>query len=203
MEDQELEVKLYVHDLGAIEGRLLELGAGLVQPRTHEFNLRFDTPAGDLSQGFRVLRLRQDTAARLTYKGPARTQDGVRVRQEIEFTVGDFRAARAFLEVLGFQVSMIYEKYRTIYEFEGVHITLDELPYGNFVEIEGPSVERIRAVNLRLDLDWQAGISESYAILFERLRNEMGLEFRDLIFDNFSRLELAAKDLNVKPADVI
>lgn len=201
MEDQELEVKLYVQDLGAVEGRLLELGAELIQPRTHEFNLRFDTHDGDLSQGFRVLRLRQDTAARLTYKGPARTQDGVRVRQEIEFTVGDFRAARAFLEALGFQVSMIYEKYRTIYEFEGVHITLDELPYGNFVEIEGPSVERIRAVNQRLDLDWQAGISESYAILFERLRNEMGLEFRDLIFDNFSRLELTAKDLNVKPAD--
>ncbi|HEX7975021.1 MAG TPA: hypothetical protein VF498_11485, partial [Anaerolineales bacterium] len=66
MKDQELEVKYYISDLTALERRLLSLGASLVQPRVRETNLRFDTPQGSLAQGFQVLRLRQDTEARLT-----------------------------------------------------------------------------------------------------------------------------------------
>ena len=41
--------------------------------------------------------------------------------QELEFTVGDFDMARAFLQALGYQVSMIYEKYRAGYDWEGMH----------------------------------------------------------------------------------
>ena len=128
MKDQELEVKFYVKDLASVERRLVALEARLVQPRAHEINLRFDTPAGDLARGLQVLRLRQDTAARLTYKGPAQARDGVRVRQEIEFVVEDFETARAFLEALGYRVSMLYEKFRTVYDIDDVHVTLDELP---------------------------------------------------------------------------
>ncbi len=200
MKDQELEVKFYVRDLATVEGRLMALEARLAQPRTHEINLRFDTPAGDLAKGFQVLRLRQDSAARLTYKGPAQTRDGVRVRQEIEFVVEDFDVARAFLEALGYQVSMIYEKYRTVYDFGRVHVTLDELPYGSFVEIEGPDTEHIRAVNQRLGLDWGASVAESYVMLFDRLRREMNLPFRDLAFDNFAGLEITPEALNVRSA---
>ena len=110
MDNQELEVKYLISDLAGLESRVQELGALKFQPRTHEVNLRFDTPSGDLAQKYQVLRLRQDIETRLTFKGPAHTEQGVRIRQEIEFTVGDFDAARLFLEALGFQVSMIYEK---------------------------------------------------------------------------------------------
>lgn len=200
MKDQELEVKFYVHDLAKVEQRLTALAAILTQPRTHEVNLRFDTPAGELARGLRVLRLRQDTAARLTYKGPAQERDGVRVRQEIEFVVEDFETARAFLEALGYRISMMYEKYRTVYDIGDVHITLDELPYGNFVEIEGPGVERIRSVNQHLGLDWSASVSESYVMLFDRLRRVMNLPFRDLSFENFEGLVIAPEVLNIRPA---
>lgn len=201
MKNQELEVKFYVHDLAAIEQHLVSLDAVLVQPRTFEINLRFDTPEQELSTNFRVLRLRQDTAARMTFKGPAYGSEGVRVRQEIEFIVEDFEAARDLLEALGYQVSMGYEKYRTVYDLGEVHITLDEMPYGNFVEIEGPDPESILEVNLDLGLIWEARASESYVNIFERLKKELKLDFRDLSFENFTWLEISPDQMKLPFAD--
>ena len=201
MNDQELEVKFFVADLAAVEARLQALEARLLQPRVHEVNLRFDTPDGELSRQFRVLRLRQDEAARLTYKGPSEYQEGVRLRQEIEFTVGDFGAAQRFLEALGYRVALMYEKYRTTYELEGVHVTLDKMPYGTFIEIEGPDPASIRHVNEQLGLNWDHRVPESYTMLFERLRDTLDLSFTDLSFANFAGLDISMEAINVKPAD--
>jgi adenylate cyclase class 2 len=201
MDEQEIEVKFYVLDLARIEAHLQELGARLTQARTHELNLRFDTPTGELKRTFQVLRLRQDTAARLTYKGPGVIQEGVRSRQEIEFEVSDFRAARHFLEALGYGVAMIYEKFRTGYELPGLHIALDELPYGKFVEIEGPNIPTLQEFNRRLGLDWEAAVTESYTMLFDHLNQALGLNFKDLIFENFKDLPNGVQRLGVRNAD--
>ena len=109
--NKELEAKFYLTDLGWLQESLTEQSAKLVQPRTYERNLRFNTSEGILTQSRQVLRLRVDTANHLTYKGPGEVKDGVSARSEIEFTVGDFENAKALLEALGYQVSMIYEKY--------------------------------------------------------------------------------------------
>lgn len=198
---QELEVKFYLDHLPALEEKLRSLGAEPAQARVHETNLRFDTPQGDLSRTYQVLRLRQDTAARMTYKGPGEQQGGVRVRREIEFTVSDFEAARELLAALGYEVSLMYEKYRTTYMLDGVLVTLDQMPYGNFAEIEGPDPERIAAVNQRLGLNWECRVLESYTTLFEELRERRGLDFRDLSFANFAGLKISAADLEVQAAD--
>jgi len=201
MNYQELEVKYYVTGLSEIERRVRDLNALLTQPRTLEVNLRFDTSSGQLGRGMQVLRLRQDTQARLTYKGPSLVSDKARLRQEIEFSVSDFAAARAFLEALGYQVVMIYEKYRCVYDFRDMHIALDELPYGYFVEIEGQTVEEIRQISQLVKLDWEKSVPESYTMLFERLRVHQKLAFRDLVFDNFRDLEILPEFLHVEPAD--
>jgi adenylate cyclase class 2 len=195
--DQELEVKFYLPDLLTLRARLETAGAQLVQPRVHEINLRFDTPSGDLARGYRVLRLRQDTEARLTYKGPGELVDGVRSRQELEFTVSDFGTARHFLEALGYEVSVMYEKYRTTYALRGVLVTLDEMPYGNFAEIEGPDGASIRKTAEVLGLDWERRILDSYIMLFDRLRERLGLAFRDLSFENFEELTVTGEMLGL------
>ncbi len=182
---KELEVKFYVPDLPAIENRLIALGAQLEQARIHEVNLRFDMPDGALARSFRVLRLRMDTAARMTYKGPGTLQDGVRLRQELEFTVGDFDTAKALLEALGYEVVVMYEKYRAVYRLEGVMVTLDEMPYGNFVEVEGPDGASIRAIAEQIGLGWESRILDSYLMLFDRVRAALSLSCHDLSFANF------------------
>lgn len=197
----EQEVKYYIADLEKLEARLQKLGARQVQPRVHEVNLRFDTQQGDLARAYQVLRLRRDQNNRLTYKGPSKFQDGVRVREEIEFQVSDFEAARAFLEALGYQVSMMYEKYRAAYELDEVEITLDEMPYGDFAELEGPDPQVIQQVNQRLGLDWEARSDASYTVLFDQLKQRLGLNFRDLSFENFEAVKITARDLQLRPAD--
>lgn len=201
MKDQEIEVKYYIADLPALEAKLQRLGARLAQQRTHEINLRFDTVDDEMKRSFQVLRLRQDKAARMTYKGPSQYQDGARLRQEIEFEVSDFEAARRFLEALGYHVSMMYEKFRAVYELDGVEITLDEMPYGNFAELEGPDTNSLRTVNEKLGLDWEARAEESYTVLFDQLREVMGLAFSDLSFENFRDLDVSPAAMNLRPAD--
>jgi adenylate cyclase class 2 len=202
MKDQEIEIKLYLSDLPAFRQRLEARGAGLVEARLHEVNLRFDTPGGDLTRTAQVLRLRRDSAARLTYKGKGDTSGEVFVRREIEFTVGDFQAAQAFLEALGFTVSLLYEKYRTTYDLDGVHVTLDEMPFGNFSELEGPDAGSIRLVAEKLGVNWEARIADSYTSLFERLKDKLGLAFRDLSFENFRGIVVPPQALGVQPADI-
>lgn len=198
---QELEIKLYLSDLLAFHRQVEALGGQLVEPRLHEINLRFDTPDGELTRTAQVLRLRQDTAARLTYKGPGKTVDGVHVRKEIEFIVSDYQSAESLLEALGYRVSLMYEKFRTTYELEGLQITLDEMPYGNFTEIEGTDAAAIHTAATKLGIKWEARILESYTSLFDHLRKELGFTFRDLSFQNFAELKITPYDLGVTPAD--
>lgn len=198
---QELEVKLYVARLEPVVQKLEALGGRLTHSRKLETNLRFDTPERDLSRSYQALRLRHYEVDRVTYKGPSEFVEGVRSRREIEFSVDNFDAARELFESLGFQVFFIYEKYRAAYEVNGVEVSVDELPYGKFIEIEGNDAGKIRAVAVKLGLNWEARISESYTALFENLRKRLDLPFRDLTFENFLGRQATHKDLGVRPAD--
>ena len=201
MNDQEIEIKLYLSNMAAFHRRVEEQGARLVEARLHEVNLRFDTPDGELTRTAQVLRLRQDNVAHLTYKGKGDTGGDVYIRREIEFTVGDFQAARTFLEALGYIINLMYEKYRTSYNLDGVIVTLDEMPFGNFSELEGPDAESIHQVAEKLGVNWEARITDSYTSLFAHLKNGLGLTFRDLSFENFKGITVSPQALGVQPAD--
>lgn len=198
----ELEVKFLLSRPGAFEDRLGVLGAQLLHPRVHEINLRFDTPDGALTSRAQVLRLRRDHQTTLTYKGPGETQAGVRKRREIEFTISDYQAAQALLEALGYRVLLMYEKHRTTYAWQGVLIVLDEMPYGNFAEIEGPDPELIHTTSAHLGMAWEARLLDSYTMLFDKLRGVYAFTFRDLSFANFAGLDVDWSALGIPPADL-
>ena len=201
MNDHELEIKLFISNLPALETRLQELGAELEQAHQHEHNLRFDTPGLELTRQHRLIRLRKDQATHLTYKGPMSIMEGLSSRKEIEFTVDNYDAARRFIKALGYEVSVIYEKYRTTYNYDGMHITLDEMPYGDFIEIEGQDAPSIQEACRLLGLDQEAAVTDSYLSLFERLKKALKLEFRDLTFKNFEGLDIDLGVLRISPAD--
>lgn len=198
---QETEAKFYIQDLNRIKSQLEKLSAQLIQERVLETNIRFDLPGATLRAQGRVLRLRRDTDVRLTYKGASTNEQGVLSREEIEFVVEDFEKARRFLEALGYQKLVYYEKYRTTYEWNKTHVMLDELPYGDFVEIEGETVETIRMVTDQLNLDWAVAIGTSYSALFDRVRRALKLSFQDLSFSSFENVKVQATDLGVLVAD--
>jgi adenylate cyclase class 2 len=200
---QEIEAKFYVRDLKKIDACLQDLEARLIQPRVLETNIRFDLPDGGLRSEGRVLRLRQDTEAKLTYKSGSSNEQGVLSRTEIEFTVDDYEKAKQFIEALGYQKLVYYEKYRTTYELDGCHIMLDELPYGNFVEIEGEGVESIRAVADKLNLNWDTAAPISYHLLFTRVcAKRPELDPSDLSFAALKGVDITAEALSIRVADV-
>jgi adenylate cyclase class 2 len=186
----ETEVKLYAPDLSVIEQRLLTAEAELAAPRVFERNVRYDDVNGGLVASGQVLRLRADTRVRLTYKGQGAALDsGALTRFEAEVEVSDFDAMQAILEKLGYRPYMTYEKYRTTYTLAGVEIVLDELPYGNFVEIEGEAA-LIEDVIVRLGLERARRYPRSYTALFDNVRRSLGLAFTDLTFANFSGISV-------------
>jgi adenylate cyclase class 2 len=213
-ENNETEVKFHIQHINAVKERLQTLGALLIHPRTLELNLRFDTPGRDLIREGRVLRLRQDESIRLTYKDGSQLKDGALSRREIEFSVSNLDSAQQFIEALGYEIIFIYEKYRTTYSMpvktkdvtrelqsRETHIMLDELPYGNFVEIEG-ELDELKPLAQRLLLNWDAAIPASYHSLFERVSRSKNLTFRDLRFEKFKGIEIGPADLGVLPADI-
>jgi adenylate cyclase, class 2 len=187
----ETEIKIWVDDLHAVTTRLRALGAALAAPRVFERNNRYDRSDGSLTASGIVLRLRQDSRARLTYKEPGSIQDGVISRFEAELEVSNFDTAAKILERLGFIFSFAYEKYRTTYRYGDCEIVLDEMPFGSFVEVEGSHAAILRVV-AEIGLDAAPRVAMSYAAAFDRVRELLGLRFTDATFENFAHLDLPA-----------
>lgn len=183
----ETEVKFHLPDPEAVRTRLLDLGARSLG-RCREHNLRLDSPDGRLSRGRSLLRLRQDRGCTLTFKSAAPGADpAFKQMIELEVQVSDFERMLSVLAALGFRPVQTYEKWRESFEMGETVFCLDELPYGHFLEIEGPPAAVVEA-GRTLGLPWDKRILLTYLDIFERLRDRYGLAFDDLTFDRFNRL---------------
>jgi adenylate cyclase class 2 len=189
----ETEMKLYVPDLQSVQKKLDAAGATLKAPRVYERNVRYDDAARSLTPKGIVVRLREDTRVRLTYKDEGNATDGIVSRFEAEVEVSDFDAMETILGKMGYSPYLVYEKYRTTYELENTEIVLDEMPYGHFVEIEGEA-GTIKKLVTTLDLGTAKQFEGSYSTLFERLRQKLGLTFSDLTFENFKGVTVKEED---------
>lgn len=182
----ETELKLYMPDLTAVARKIEAAGGVITAPRVYENNVRYEDARGEFAASGAVLRLRQDTRARLTYKEGAHSLgDFGSSRYEAEVEVSDFAEMETILLKLGFHSVLRYEKYRTTYELDGAEVTLDEMPYGNFVEIEGDE-DAIRGLVEKLELQNAHRMPASYTTLFKFVKRNLGLTFTDLTFENFA-----------------
>jgi adenylate cyclase class 2 len=201
MEFKEREVKFYLQNLPEIEERLKLCGAELVQERIFEKNIRLDTADHNLMKEGRLLRLRQDKKVRVTYKADAKVEDGVIARTEIEFTADDLGVVKMLFEALGYQATVVYEKYRSVYQLGDVQVMLDELPFGDFIEIEAPNNVLIEGVAQMLGLNWSRAINTNYLGLWQTAKMRTGLKFNDLTFENLQDFPIKPSTLGVEPAD--
>ena len=186
---QEVEVKLHTPDLARVRGALEGAGATLLKPRLFERNVRYDSEDRMLSAQGIVLRLRQDEAVKLTYKSDASVEHGIVTRFEAEVEVSDYETMDVILRRLGYGVALVYEKYRTTYVLGGAEIVLDELPYGNFTEIEGDA-ETIERVVEVLGLGACRRMMGSYVQIFAELKQRLGMVARDCTFEAFADVDV-------------
>ncbi len=168
----EIEIKMKVDDLDAIERRVIDAGGEFVADML-EKNTYFDSRDRAFTGADQGLRIRQEFGASdgslrqtvMTYKGP-REPGLTKKREEIEFALDHAEAATEILERLGFGISLAFEKSRKRYRLADCIIELDILEaLGRFVEIEGPSDESVLAMRDRLGLADFEVVSKGYAAL--------------------------------------
>ena len=103
-----------------------------------EFEENIVYSGGGLDPNKQVLRLRRvGGKAILTYKERHPSESSIKRHREDETGVQDAEALAAILDALGFKPTLVYEKRRRTWQWKGVEIVVDELPFGLFVEIEG------------------------------------------------------------------
>lgn len=181
----ETEVKFHLSDPSAVRTRLLAWGARSMG-RGLERNIRFDDAGKNLMRSKSLLRLREDHKVTLTFKAvPADADPAFKQLVELEVEVADFVAMQRILASLGYHPEQSYDKWRETLTLDRTAFCLDTLPFGDFLEIEGPK-EAILAAAKRLDLDWDKRILLNYLEIFDVIRKRENLSFADVTFSNFA-----------------
>lgn len=104
---------------------------------------------GRLDDRGAVLRLRKiGDSTLLTYKENIRNDLDVKHKIEYETEVADVDAMEKIIGMLGYRLSVVYEKRRKTWHMKNVEIVLDELPFGLFMEIEGTHKNIVKAEKL-------------------------------------------------------
>ena len=183
----EQETKFFLPDSTALRERIASLGLTLFQARMHEENIRFDTPDGTLTRQGKVLRLRKAGRCILTYKQPEHPSAASPARRhmESEVAVEDLDRTAYILEGLGYRPIVRYEKYREVFTRDATLVMVDQLPFGDFLELEGPDLAQLRAMAGLLGLDWSSALQASYMGIFLTIKRTYQLTIREATFDTF------------------
>ena len=200
MRKRETEVKLKVSDIEAIRERLQRLGLRLLDRRSLEDNVLFDTPDRALRKVRSILRLRRYAGKWIvTFKGTPAADPLYKSRLELESAVENPEAIRLLFEALGFRPVFRYQKYRSHYgpgesaesRKASFEIALDETPIGNFLEIEGSrrSIDRMAS---QLGYSRSDYSTASYGALYLEECRQRNIVPGDMVFP--------AKARRVKPA---
>jgi len=124
---------------------------------------------GILAETNSIVRIRktQDRTL-LTYKRRVANQSDVKEQIEFETEVSDADAAANIVKELGLVPALVYEKRRKTWRIRNVEVVLDELPFGLFMEIEGP-VTGIKEVEILLGIEHLETEHETYPRLTAQL----------------------------------
>jgi predicted adenylyl cyclase CyaB len=172
---EEIEIKFAVTEVKRAAEKLQKMGFRIAADRHREENYLFDDGSGSLRRAGRVLRVRKTAVGQtVTFKGPVSTASKLKRREEIECRVESAETMIRILEEVGFHVGAEYSKYRTVFEKDGLNVSLDETEAGNYMEVEGPSEKEIRKLGKELGYSEQDFVRRTYAemIAAKRTRSE-------------------------------
>ncbi|MBI4160081.1 class IV adenylate cyclase [Candidatus Wolfebacteria bacterium] len=178
----ELEVKFPEIDVDAFREKLRLIGAQLASRERLMKRKLFDFPDRRLDAEHKWVRLRDegDTITLAFKSWHGNTIDGT---EEISFTVGGFEEGEQFLLALGLTEKSYRESKRESWECDGAQVEIDTWPWiPSFVEIEGPSEEKIKNAADVLGLTWDKRL---FGAAFPVYAHYFDIEYRQ--FDNNPR----------------
>ncbi len=124
----------------------------------------------------------------MSYKKP-KTREGIKIEEEYEIVVSDFKEAEEILKNIGFEKVSSYERIRDTFKSGDVKITIDSFPFGDYLEIEG-EIEKIKEIASTLNLDMSKNITKSCDDIYADICIAEGKEVDDNItFENPEELK--------------
>lgn len=179
----EIETRFLEIDVPALTQQLTELGAvdrGEIMLNDIIF---YDPELLWQSLGKFVRLRKKGDVVTLTYKHTSsHTIDGT---QEVEFAVSDMHAARAFVEAIGLAAYRTVEKKRHTFTLDAVSVDIDSWPkIPPYVELEGDSIEEVRAVAEKLGFAWENRFDASPGQVFKKYGYDINT-IQWITFDRF------------------
>jgi adenylate cyclase class 2 len=188
---KEVEIKVLVDDLRALEQKLRDSGFREVTPATHELNTLYDLRLRPLRRRGEVLRLRKyGDAWKLTHKsrdvkrGSSAPKHKTRVENETKVENGE--RMDAILRALGYSPVFIYEKFRAEWTDGDGHVVLDHTPIGDVAEIEG-APKWIDAAARKLNISRAKYETKSYAEMFSDWKKRTKSSAKNMTFKECRR----------------
>ena len=136
--------------LAAVEAKLNDSDAEYLGVRDEE-NIIYTSD--HLRSEGSILRVRlMDGKATLTYKKRLASVSDAKEQLEYETEAADGKSLIDIVQATGFRPSLIYEKKRRTWKFPRAEVVLDELPFGDFMEIEGP-ITAIAELEMLLEVE--------------------------------------------------
>lgn len=195
---RETEVKIKVTDGASVYSRITGFTEGIVPLVQFEDDALYDFPDLRLFKAGSIFRLRKSSAAvrdeagnfsakpdsekyKLTWKGPSDTSRGNKEVEELEFDIGEPAAMFGMLRSFGLTPLFRYQKFRSVFELNGVKIIYDETPMGLFLEIEGEA-DKIDETAGGLGFTRSEFISLDYYSLWRAYCRENNLPEGDMLF---------------------
>ncbi len=146
----------------AIADRLREVGAEFVSER-FEQNFIYRNSIPDENNA--VLRIRKiGESTFLTYKERIKNDSEFKTKIEHETLVSDAEEMEFIVAKLGYKLAVVYEKHRKTFHLGDCEVVLDELPFGQYMEIEGDPKE-ILEVEKMLDAEAYQAETRGYSRL--------------------------------------
>jgi len=188
----EIELKFEIENYEEIVGKILDNAD--FENSAYELTVMYDEGEKLFEKDAR-LRLRKiiDTKSKkekteMSYKKP-KTREGVKIEEEYEIIVSDFKETEEILNNIGFEKVSSYERIRDTFKSDDVKITIDSFPFGDYLEIEG-GMEEIKKIAGLLNLDMSRNITKSCDDIYAEICIADGKEVDDHItFENSEELE--------------
>ncbi len=182
--ETEKKYRLDKRRLVELNARLAEIGAVFSSERFEENYLH---RGGILDENGAVLRLRKVAdKTYLTYKERIPGDSGFKHKIEFETLVSDVDETEAIIGKLGYKLSVVYEKHRKVWHIGECEVVLDELPFGRYMEIEGPMDDI-----LKTEAMLEAGDLESEIRGYPRLTMKFGKEVDGVMEARFEKVQRA------------
>ena len=164
--ETEKKYRLGTGDRERITRALVEMRAEFVGQHFEE-NIIFSSP--EMLERASIVRIRNvGDRCLLTFKRRVESRTDIKEQIEYETSVSDAGEMTSILNELGLQPRVIYEKRRDIWNLRSAEVVLDELPFGDFMEIEG-TVTSIKEAEMLLGIEDLKAEIETYPRLTARL----------------------------------